>query len=418
MHVLFVHQNFPAQFGHIASYLVQQHGFRCSFISQVPAGHSDGIERIQFVLRGAATEATHYCSRSFENATWQSHAIYEALKARPDIKPDLIVGHSGYLTTAFLRELYNCPIVNYFEYFYQTVGSDMDFRPDFASPEMARLRAYSRNAVLLLDLETCDLGYSPTCWQRDRLPWTYRPKVRVVFDGIDTKVWYPHKGLPRRIGPLMIPQNMKLITYVSRGMESIRGFDIFMQAANILARRRTDVMFVVVGEDRIFYGGDAEATGNPSFKNWVLSKDSYDLSRFHFLGRLLPAQLAELFSITDLHIYLTVPFVLSWSLLNAMACGATILASNTAPVLEMIREGETGLLTDFFDAEAMANRAEAVLDHPGDYTQLGIKSAELIRSTYSLDICLPQMLHLYQDAALVRKARIGVNSDREGGQDR
>jgi hypothetical protein len=128
---MFVHQTFPAQFGHIADYLVHSQRFRCTFVSQLPPGMSNGVERIQYVLKGGATEATHYCSQSFENAIWHSHAIFDALKARPDVRPDLIVGHSGYLSTAFLRELYDCPIVNYFEYYYHTTGADMDFRHDF-----------------------------------------------------------------------------------------------------------------------------------------------------------------------------------------------------------------------------------------------------------------------------------------------
>ena len=399
MHVLFVHQNFPAQFGHVASYLARSHGFRCTFVSQMPPGRGEGVERIQYVLKGGATEQTHYCSRSIESAIWHSHAIYEALRARPDIRPDLIVGHSGYLSTSFLRELYSCPIVNYFEYYYRTTGADMDFRPEFPYPEINRLRAHARNTLLLLDLECCDLGYSPTQWQRDRLPWTYRPKVRVVFDGVDTKLWYPRANLPRRFGNWTIPEGAKLVTYAARGMESIRGFDIFMKAANILCRRRKDVVFVVVGEDRVFYGGDAEVTGKLSFKEWVLAQDSYDLSRFHFAGRVPSTLLAELFSITDLHVYLTVPFVLSWSLMNALSCGATVLASDTAPVREMIQEDTTGLLTNFFDPEALADRAEVVLDDPAGYRHLGRNGVEMIRDLYSLDVCLPRMMHLYQDAA-------------------
>ena len=415
MHILFVHQNYPAQFGHVAAYLARR-GFRCTFVSRLPPGTENGVERVQFDLKGGATEATHFGSRSFESATWQSHAVYDALKARPDVRPDLIVGHSGYLTTTLLRELYPCPVVSYFEYYYQTTGSDMDFRPDFPSPEPARLRAYLRNTLLLLDLEACDLGYSPTVWQRDRLPWTYRPKVRVVFDGIDTGVWRPVPNAPRRVGPWAVPAGVRLVTYVARGMESIRGFDVFMRAAAVICRRRADVVFAVVGEDRGFYGGDAEVTGDPSFKNWVLSRGDYDLSRFHFAGRLPPDQLAELFSATDLHVYLTVPFVLSWSLLNAMACGATVLASDTGPVRDVVREGETGLLTDFFDAEALATRALAVLDAPADYAPLGRNAAELVRSTYSLDVCLPQMLDLYQDAVAVHAARTRHAQAAPGGR--
>jgi glycosyltransferase involved in cell wall biosynthesis len=398
MHILFVHQNFPAQFGHIAAYLAQNKGYRCTFLSERPAGTAAGIERIQYRLRGGATEKNHYCSRSFENAIWHSHAVHEALVARPDISPDLIVAHSGFLSSVFLRELYDCPIVNYFEYYYHTTGSDMDFRPDFPCSTLGRLRARARNAHLLLDLANCDAGYSPTRWQRSRLPELFRAKVRTIFDGVDTALWRPQPGLPRRVGGQDIPDDVRIVTYVSRGMESIRGFDVFMKAAKLLCQRRRDVLFVVVGEDRICYGGDQDVTGNPSFKEWVLSRDEYDLSRFLFTGLLSPPDLARLLAITDLHIYLTVPFVLSWSMMDALACGATVLASNTAPVLEMIRDGHNGLLADFFDVERLAELAGKVLDNPADFKHLGQAGVNMIQEHYSLAVGLPRMLALYEDA--------------------
>jgi glycosyltransferase involved in cell wall biosynthesis len=398
MHILFIHQNFPAQFGHVAAYLAQRKGFRCSFVSEASAGNVWGIERIQYRIRGGATEQTHYCSRSFENAIWHSHAIYEALEQRPDLKPDLVVAHSGFLSTVFLRELYDCPIVNYFEYYYRTHGADMDFRPDFPYPAINRLRARARNAHLLLDLEDCDAAYSPTRWQRALFPAIYRPKIRTIFDGIDTAVWRPQPGAPRRVGDWAVPEGVRIVTYVSRGLESIRGFDVFMKTAKILCERRRDVVFFVVGEDRICYGGDAEFTGSKSFKDWVLARDSYDLSRIRFTGPLTIAALAHLLAITDLHVYLTVPFVLSWSLMNALACGATVLASDTAPVREMIRHGANGLLADFFAAEGLADLAGKVLDAPQEYKHLGQAGTEMIRERYSLEVCLPRMLALYEDA--------------------
>ncbi|HEV3082570.1 MAG TPA: glycosyltransferase [Gemmataceae bacterium] len=399
MHVLFVHQNFPAQFGHIASYLVKNKGLRCTFVSQQPPGHGDGIERIQYHVQGGATQQTHYCSRTFENSVWHSHAVYEALRARPDIRPDLIVAHSGFLSTVFLRELYNCPHVNYFEYFYWTTGSDMDFRPDFPYPEINKLRARARNATLLLDLDHCERGYSPTAWQRSRLPKLYHDKVQVIFDGIDTSLWRPRPGFPRRVGNWVIPDGMKVITYVSRGMESIRGFDIFMKMAKLLCERRKDVGFIVVGQDRICYGGDQEVIGNRTFKEWVLAQDSYDLSRFQFTGLMPTPLLAELFAVSDLHVYLTVPFVLSWSMMDALASGTTVLASDTAPVREMIEHGKNGLLIDFFDLDGMVNMATKVLDAPEDYKPLGQAGAAMIREKYSLDVCLPRMLRLYEEAS-------------------
>jgi glycosyltransferase involved in cell wall biosynthesis len=403
MHILFIHQNFPAQFGHIAAYLIQRKSFRCSFASEQEPGTWCGIEKIQYKIRGGATQQTHYCSRSFENAIWHSHALYEALAAHPEVRPDLIVAHCGFLSTVFLRELYDCPMVNYFEYYYHTTGADMDFRPDFPYPAINRLRAHARNANILLDLENCDAGYSPTRWQRSLFPPTYRQKIRTIFDGIDTAIWRPQPGLPRRIAGRIVPDDIKIVTYVSRGMESIRGFDIFMKAAKLLCDRRKDVIFVVVGEDRVCYGGDAEFTGGKTFKEWVLARDDYDLSRFIFTGPIPIGALAELFAISDLHIYLTVPFVLSWSLMDALACGVTVLGSDTAPVREMIEPGKNGLLVDFFDIEKMAEVAGQVLDRPRDYKPLGQAGVEMIRERYSLEVCLPRMLALYEDAVHARR---------------
>ena len=403
MHVLFIHQNFPAQFGHVAAYLVQQKGYRCTFLSQQPAGVFGGIECVQYNLQGGATPQTHYCSRSYENAIWHSHALYQALEARPDIRPDLIVAHSGFLSTVFLRELYDCPMVNYFEYYYRTRGSDMDFRPDFPYPNMNRLRAWARNAVALMDLENCDAAYSPTRWQRSLFPRHYQDKIRTIFDGIDTSIWRPLTGVPRRIGDRIIPEGTRIVTYVSRGMESIRGFDIFTKTAKQIYQRRSDVVFVVVGEDRVCYGGDADFTGKASFKEWVLERDQYDLSRFIFTGPVPIGTLVQIFTLSDLHIYLTVPFVLSWSLMDALACGATILASNTAPVREMVEHGKTGLLADFFDVDGLAAQACQVLDSPRDYKALGQAGVAQIHDRYSLNVCLPRMLALYEDAVHARR---------------
>ena len=153
MHILFVHQNYPAQFGHIARYLVKHHGFQCTFVSLKPAGIGDGIRRIQYSPQGGATARTHYCTRTFENATAHAHGVYQACRQHPTLRPDLVVGHSGFGSTLFLRELFGCPIINYFEYFYRPHNSDLDFRPEFSPAEMDILRSYCRNAMILLDLE-------------------------------------------------------------------------------------------------------------------------------------------------------------------------------------------------------------------------------------------------------------------------
>jgi glycosyltransferase involved in cell wall biosynthesis len=398
MHILFVHQNYPAQFGHVANHLARQPGFRCTFVSEKPA-EAGIVERIQYRPRGGATQQTHYCSRTFENAVAHTHGVFEALRARPDVQPDLVVGHSGFGSTLFLQELYRCPIVNYFEYFYRPTGSDMDFRPDFPSTEIDRLRARARNAMLLLDLDNCNLGYCPTMWQRDRIPARYHDKLEVIFDGIDTDLWRPQPGLPRVFAGRTFADDVRIVTYVSRGFESMRGFDIFMRAARQLCLRRKDVVFLIAGQDRVCYGGDERTTGGKSFKEWVLARDDYDLSRFVFLGLVPPVELARLLALGDLHIYLTVPFVLSWSLMNALACGATVIASDTAPVREMIEHGKNGLLVDFFDVDGLADAADRVLKAPAEYRGLGATAVERIRAAYGMERCLPRMVALFERAA-------------------
>ncbi len=396
MHILFVHQNYPAQFGHIAAYLTNVHGFRCTFVSEKPAGNVDGVERVQYRSCGGVTSNTHYCSATFEAQVRRSVGVFETLKNRPDIQPDLIVGHSGFVSTLYLRELYDCPIINYFELYYHVRNSDLDFRHDQRqATEAERLRARTRNATLLLDLDNCDAAYSPTEWQRSRLPQEYQHKFSTIFDGIDTSIWRRHSHPSRQFGGWTLPPDKRIVTYVSRGMESIRGFDIFMRVAKRLCEARSDVLFVVVGEDRVAYGGDNAFTRGMTFKQWVLSQDQYDLRRILFLGRLPQNDLAELLSVSDVHIYLTVPFVLSWSLMNALACGATVVASATAPVEEMVHRGVNGCLVDFFDVDQWVTTVSEILDDPAAYKHLGATGIKMIDESYSLEKCLPKMLDLY-----------------------
>jgi glycosyltransferase involved in cell wall biosynthesis len=397
-----VHKNFPAQFGHIAARLVAERGWRCTFVSERPPGSAGGVDNIQYRTRGGATERTHYVSRTFENAIWHAVGVYEALRpVSAAIKPDLIVGHSGWGSTLFLRELYpDAPVIDYFEYFYRPRDSDLDFRRDVPVAEIDRLRSPARNAMILLDLEYCAAGYSPTHYQRDLMPDAYRQKIRVIHDGIDTDMWHRRELPERRIGNLALAEGERLVTYVSRGLEMMRGFDVFMRMAKLVCDADPNVRFVVVGSDRVAYGGDLRHTEGRSFKEHVLAQDDYDLDRIHFVGRVQPEQLARLLSLSDLHVYLTVPFVLSWSCLDAMACGCTMLCSDTAPVREVIVDGENGLLCDFFDAEGLASRALEVLSDPrGHRERLGAAAARTIAERYALDVTFPEMASFYEEVA-------------------
>jgi glycosyltransferase involved in cell wall biosynthesis len=212
---------------------------------------------------------------------------------------------------------------------------------------------------------------------------------------------------------ISLPDSTRIVTYVSRGFESMRGFDIFMRVAKRIAQQFPDVVFFVVGTDKVEYGGDDAFTGGKTFKEWVLSREEFDLSRFVFTGRLEQPHLARLLAASDLHIYLTVPFVLSWSMVDAMSCGAVVLGSSTPPVVEMIRDGENGLLADFFDVERMAEKALLVLRDPAAFRPLGRAAEQMVEEQYSLDVTLPQMLQLYEDAASMHAPSTPRRQDRQ-----
>jgi glycosyltransferase involved in cell wall biosynthesis len=325
--------------------------------------------------------------------------VYEACKAHPELQPDLIVGHSGFGSTLFLPELYpGVPIINYFEFFYHPHQSDMDFRPDFPPSELDYLRALSRNAMLLLDLENCRRGYSPTQFQRQLFPAVYHPKIDVIFDGIETDIFCRRGNVSRRIGERSIPASTRIVTYVSRGFESMRGFDIFMKVAERIYQQFPDVIFVAVGSDRVCYGGDQKRIGHETFFEHVMAQSSYDRDRFVFTGLLPVSKLVDVLSLSDLHLYFTVPFVLSWSLMNALACGCTVLASDTAPVREMIEDERNGRLCGFFDIEGFATRAIEILRDPGGFQHLGRAAVERIHRDYSIEVTLPRLARLFEQA--------------------
>lgn len=413
MHVLYVHQNYPAQFGHIAKYLVMRMGWECTFVTHAEVANvQDGVRKVIYRLTGGATEKSHYCTRTFENAVWHCDGVYKALKSRLDIKPDLIVGHSGFGSTLFLKELYqNTPIVSFFEYFYHPHGplSDMEFRHDlpWTPSDLTYLRSRCRNAMITLDLQACDVGYAPTLFQKSRFPKEYYSRLRVIFDGVDRQVYHAYndelrppvaKRGVRTIAGVEIGPSTRVVTYVSRGFESMRGFDQFMKAAKHIYQQYPDVKFIVVGEDKVAYGGDMQHLGGKTFKTWVLEQDQYDMEKFAFVGRLPMVELGRVMAASDLHIYLTVPFVLSWSMMDAMSCGAVVLGSATAPVMEMIQDGQNGLLADFFSPEQFAAKAVEVLKDPAAFRPLGRAAEEMIKDRYSMEAVLPVMIRMYEEA--------------------
>jgi glycosyltransferase involved in cell wall biosynthesis len=199
-----------------------------------------------------------------------------------------------------------------------------------------------------------------------------------------------------------VPEGTRIVTYVARGLESMRGFDLFMRMAARICRERSDVLFVVAGGDESYYGWDSHFTGQGSFKQWVLGRVEHDPGRFVFLGQVEPEQLARVLARSDLHVYLTVPFVLSWSLFNALACGCVVLASDVEPVREVIEPGVDGLVEPLFDVERLTETALRVLADPPAFRPLGEAGRRRMEERYSLEVAIPGLKDYFERRAQAR----------------
>jgi glycosyltransferase involved in cell wall biosynthesis len=432
MHVLFVHSNYPAQFRYLAPRLARDLGWRCTFVTRNrTAADLPGVERVPYRKPGGATAANHPCTRYFEGAVRDAHGVYEALKARPDIRPDVVVAHSGFGSSLFLPHLYDAPIVNFFEYFYHADGGAFRFRPEFPVTEADVLRSGPNNAMILLDLQRCDRGWCPNFAQRDVMPKEFHSKIEVIPEGVDMELYsrksearnpksetssngeMPNDGNGERVLPdgTVVPAGTRIVTYVSRGFELMRGFDVFMEAARRIYEAFPDVVFVVAGTDRACYLSDGKLTGGVPLRRRLFETSDYDRSRFHFTGWLPEPKLVELLSVSDLHVYLTAPFITSWSMLDAMSCSCVVLASDQACTREYIEHGRNGLLCDFFDAEGMASTAVGVLRDPRAYRGMGEAAREMVEKHYSLDVCLPRIAAMLESIVARGARKPGVRAD-------
>lgn len=400
MRILFLHSNFPAQFRHLASALAQDPQNQVVFGTMRTEGNLAGVRKVVYNPARQVQPQTHHYVRSLEGAVLQGQAVYrmgQQLQSEGFV-PDVVYGHSGWGPTLFMKDLFpQAKLFCYFEWFYHAHGSDADFDPADPLQIDDELRIRVKNAPILLDLYACDRGLTPTHWQRQQFPPEYQPKLKVLHDGVDTTFFQPNPGaklvLPS-VG-LDLSEAQEIITYVGRGMEPYRGFPQFMQAVALIQQRRPHCHVVVVGSDRVAYG--KSLPDGKTYKQLMLETLPLDLSRLHFTGSLPYDQYLQVLQASSVHIYLTRPFVLSWSMLEAMSAGCLVLASDTPPVTEVIRDGENGLLVDFFSPDAIADRVDQVLDHPDQMASIRQQARATIQEHYDLDQLLAQHLQWLQE---------------------
>lgn len=253
--------------------------------------------------------------------------------------------------------------------------------------------------MTLLDLENCSAGYVPTEFQKTLMPPAYRPKIHVIPDAIDTGFWRPRRVPDRCVGRLRFGRNARIVTYACRGFESLKGFDIFLKVAKRIYEAQPNVVFLVAGSEGVYYGYDLEYIREKSFLRHAWNQDHYDPRRFRFLGHVSRRTLARIFNLSDLHIFLTGPCGVGWSLLEALASECTVLGSDTEPMREVIRHNHNGLLSNFFDVDGLSRLALQVLKDPAAYRDLGRAARREILEKHSLPVATSRTAAFYEEVA-------------------
>ena len=360
--ILFAHTNFPAQFGAFGEWLAGE-GWEVAFITQRKESASEAMRVVVCEDHRKPGTETHRYVRPLERAiiTGQSFARTALKLSEAGFAPDVTMAHSGWGAGVYLKDVWPTTVyAPYFEWYYRWPATDR--LPDDRLDNPIEGRAYNRtrNAPLWMDFSAGDLCLCPTRFQAEQFPRYLRDRLTVMHDGIDTDAMAPGDRSRAVLDRWGVPRDAEVLTSITRGMEPHRGFPEIMRAIAILQKRRPRLHAVIGGEDRVAYG--AKLPEGDSWKKRMLAELELDLSRVHFTGLLPRPVMVELMAASDVHTYLTVPFVLSWSLLDAMSVGCLVVASDTAPVREFMADGRTGLLVPMHDPAALAARIETALD--------------------------------------------------------
>lgn len=407
MKLLFIHQNMPGQYRELIQWLAAQKEHEIVFLTQRQKPPKfDGVKTAIYKTHHKAADNAYGLSKTFENAVGNGFGAAMAVRkiVESGFTPDIVIGHVGWGEMTFLREvLPDTPIIGFFEYYYSVHGGPVGFEPDKPPSEHAPFMMQGHNAVPLVNIEVVDLGHSPTLWQRDRFPTSFHHKMYVCHDGIRTDILKPNKKAKVELGRIGRPLTVKdeIVTFMARNLETTRGYHQFMRALPHIQKARPNARVLVIGGNDASYGGKSKHPGGLRGQMEAEVGHLLDWDRLHFLGQVPFASYQSIIQISSCHLYLSMPFVLSWSFLECMAMEATIVASDVAPVREAMEHGKTGLLVDFFDPEAIAAQVVEVLERPRDFAHLGPAAREHVVKTYDFHtVCLPE--HIRQINALVK----------------
>ena len=402
MNILFVHNNFPGQFHRLAVELAADPSNRVVFLSHYSRKDVavPGVERLQVPIPAKAPLVAEDQTPSLSRRkylslldTGERFADTMVALAKEGFRPDVVYGHVGFGCCIYAPDIFpRAAHMGYFEWFY-TNGADVEF---FAGnkpvPLTTRAENRQRNIGTLLSLQDCLLGVCPTRWQMEQHPPEFAHKLHVLHDGVDTQFFTPSKSPALRLEGVDLSATEELVTYATRGLEPYRGFPTFYRSLPAILEARPRAHAVIMADDRTVYG--AKRRDGKTWKEALLDEVSVDKSRVHFIPFQPYTQYRELLRASAVHVYLTAPFVLSWSMLEAMSCGCLLVASDTEPVREVVRDGVNGFLTDFWDAGALARCVTDCLENRERLKPVRANARRTIVDCYALARLLPRQVSL------------------------
>ena len=398
MKILFVHQNFPGQYLYLAPEL-QKRGHECLALTDLVNTRDSAIPVLKYKHEGQKIDpAAARLGRNYIQMSDRGVSVARAaaqLRQSKNYVPDVIFGHSGWGETLFLKEVWpEAKLLIYAEFYYKGRGADVGFDPEFSKPSFDQVMiAQGRACHLGQALLHADAGLAPTEWQASTFPAPLRKMLDVIHDGVNTEVMRPNPDASLTLpdGQTLRPGD-EVLTFVNRNLEPYRGYHIFMRALPKIMAARPDAQILIVGGDEVSYGSaPKDAKG---WKDVILNevKDRLPMDRVHFLGKIPYEQFTALMQISRAHAYLTYPFVLSWSMIEAMSAGAHVVGSRTAPVEEVIKDGVNGSLVDFLDVEAWSAKLTEALARPERFSLIRQAARETALKRYDQKYLLPKMI--------------------------